>query len=109
MREPVVVVDSGPLIALARIGQRALLPSICERIIVPARVWEEVTISDPDAPGAAEVRAASIIESVNGRAREISLTQPAHLSGILCVFPPAHAVLRIVADLGAGKHKVFAR
>lgn len=53
--EPDLVVDSGPLIAFARIGQLSLLPQLSSRVIIPPAVWHEVTISS-DAPGAYEVR-----------------------------------------------------
>jgi len=62
MREACVIADSGPLIALARIGQLDLLPKLSERIIIPLGVWEEVTISDPEAPGAEAVRAVTWLE-----------------------------------------------
>lgn len=62
MREPFVIADSGPLIALARIGQLDLLPKLYERIIIPVGVWEEVTVTDPEAPGAAVVRAVTWLE-----------------------------------------------
>jgi predicted nucleic acid-binding protein len=38
-RDIVVVTDSSPLIALARIEQLQLLPSLYERITVPEAVW----------------------------------------------------------------------
>lgn len=53
--EPTLVVDSGPLIAFARIGQLALLPHLGSTIVVPPAVWDEVTARQ-DAPGAHEVR-----------------------------------------------------
>lgn len=62
MREPFVIADSGPLIALARIGQLDLLPTLCERIIIPVGVWEEVTVTDPEAPGAEAVRSVTWLE-----------------------------------------------
>ncbi len=52
MIESVVVADSGPLIALARIAQLGLLPQLCSRILVPPAVWDEVTVHAADAPGA---------------------------------------------------------
>lgn len=56
MPEGSLVVDSGPLIAFARIGQLALLPHLGSRIVIPPAVWQEVTLSNQDAPGAHEVR-----------------------------------------------------
>jgi len=58
MIESVVVVDSGPLIALARIGQLALLRRLSRKTIVPPAVWGEVT-ANAELPGAASVIAAS--------------------------------------------------
>jgi uncharacterized protein len=56
MAESVLIVDSGPLIAFARIGQLALLPRLGSRILIPPAVWHEVTVSSSTAPGAQEVR-----------------------------------------------------
>lgn len=54
--ESSLVVDSGPLIAFARIGQLALLPQLAPRIVIPPAVWHEVTVSSSEAPAAHEVR-----------------------------------------------------
>lgn len=56
MPELRLVVDSGPLIAFARIGQLALLPQLGSQIVIPPAVWHEVTVSSHDAPGAHQVR-----------------------------------------------------
>lgn len=56
MPESALIVDSGPLIAFARIGQLDLLPQLNSQIVIPPAVWHEVTISSSDAPGAHEVR-----------------------------------------------------
>lgn len=61
--EALAVVDSGPLIALARIGRFDLLHQLVERVLVPPAVWSEVTAGG-DLPGAAEVRGAPWIEVV---------------------------------------------
>lgn len=60
MAEPVqhqqtVVGDSGPLIALAIIGQLELLPRLYRRVIIPPTVWDEVTVHGAGLPGALEV------------------------------------------------------
>lgn len=39
-----VVGDSGPLIALAIIGQLELLPRLYRRVLVPQTVWHEITV-----------------------------------------------------------------
>lgn len=58
-----VVADSGPLIALARIGQLELLPQLFVRVQIPSAVWREVTQGAVEGrSGAAEVRAASWID-----------------------------------------------
>lgn len=50
-----IVGDSGPLIALAIIGQLDLLRLLYQRVIVPQTVWEEVTVHGAGLPGAREV------------------------------------------------------
>jgi uncharacterized protein len=56
MRKAVASVDSGPLIALARINLLDLLPRLFSRIFVPPAVWDEVTIRGKGLPGSKEVR-----------------------------------------------------
>ena len=58
----IVVSNSSPLIALARIGQLNLLASLFERILIPAEVRHEVTEAGRGHPGADEVRSAAWIE-----------------------------------------------
>ncbi len=62
MREAVLVIDSSPLIALARIRQLELLPQLGARILVPPIVWDEVTVRSSNAAGAREVRQVPWIE-----------------------------------------------
>lgn len=52
-----VVADSGPLIALARIGRLDLLTKVVEQVLVPHTVAAEST-REPDKPGAHAIRAA---------------------------------------------------
>jgi predicted nucleic acid-binding protein len=59
----VVVADSSPLIALARIEQLGLLPSLYERVTVPEAVWQEVTRgASEQRAGAADVQRAAWID-----------------------------------------------
>jgi uncharacterized protein len=60
----IIVADSSPLIGLARIGQIALLQKLSPRVLVPSKVWSEVTEARADAPGADEVLAQRWIEVV---------------------------------------------
>jgi predicted nucleic acid-binding protein len=62
----IVVADSGPLIALSRIGQLELLPQLFGRVQIPSAVWREVTQGAGEGrSGAAEVRAAPWIDVVS--------------------------------------------
>ena len=58
----IVVSDSSPLIALARIGRLNLLASLYERIVIPAEVHQEVTVAGRGLPGSEQVRNAVWIE-----------------------------------------------
>jgi predicted nucleic acid-binding protein len=58
----IVVSNSSPLIALARIGRLNLLASFYKRILIPAEVQYEVTVAGRGLPGAEEVRNAHWIE-----------------------------------------------
>lgn len=81
MAEAIVVADSGPLIALARIGQLDVLRQLAESALVPNAVWEEVTAARPDAPGASAVREARWLK-------------------VVAAPPGAVAALSILVDLG---------
>ncbi len=56
-----VVVDSSPLIALARIERLELLREMFGEIVVPSAVWSEVVMSGLDKTGAREVIASGWI------------------------------------------------
>jgi predicted nucleic acid-binding protein len=58
----IVVSDSSPLIALARIGRLNLLAKLYRRILVPPEVHHEVTVAGQGLPGAEQVRSAAWIE-----------------------------------------------
>jgi predicted nucleic acid-binding protein len=61
----IVVSNSSPLIALARIGRLNLLASLYECILVPAEVHHEVTVAGKGLPGAEEVCKVGCIEVVS--------------------------------------------
>lgn len=50
MNRPIVVADSGPLIALAICGHLALLSDVFQAVHIPQAVLDETT-ADPDRPG----------------------------------------------------------
>ena len=58
-----LIVNAGPLIALARIDQLDLLPAAYKDISVPTAVYREVT-RDPLLPGAREVAEADWLQAV---------------------------------------------
>jgi len=58
----IVVSNSSPLIALARIGRLNLLTSLFKQILIPAEVQHEVTVVGRGLAGAEEVRNANWIE-----------------------------------------------
>jgi hypothetical protein len=64
----IVVSNSSPLVALARIGRLALLASFYKRILIPAEVHHEVTVAGRGLPGAEEVRNANWIEVISQKA-----------------------------------------
>jgi predicted nucleic acid-binding protein len=64
MLEPVVVADSGPLIALATIGHLELLRRLHREVLVPQAVYGEVVGTSASRPGAQQVAAAGWLERV---------------------------------------------
>lgn len=50
-----IVGDSSPLIALAIIGQLELLTKLYQSVIIPTKVWEEITIDGANLPGASAI------------------------------------------------------
>jgi predicted nucleic acid-binding protein len=64
-----LVVNSGPLISLARIGQLELLPALFDDIALPRGVFEEVT-QDPELPGAEAIAGAEWLRVVEVLDRE---------------------------------------
>ncbi|WP_295430203.1 hypothetical protein [uncultured Thiodictyon sp.] len=93
---PVVVADSGPLIALSVIGQLELLRRLYGQVLAPPAVWEEVTVRGRGLPGAHEVGQLSWLEIKapetalwqglailvdRGEAEAVALAMKAELSG----------------------------
>ncbi len=64
MLEAVVVADSGPLIALATIGQLELLHALHREVLVPDAVFAEVVGAGAWRPGAQRVAAADWLQRV---------------------------------------------
>lgn len=63
----IVVSNSSPLVALARITRLNLLASFYKRILIPVEVQHEVTLAGRGLPGAEEIRNANWIEVVPQR------------------------------------------
>lgn len=52
MTKNTIIGDSSPLIALSIIQQLELLPKLYQRVVIPHKVWEEITINGAGLPGA---------------------------------------------------------
>jgi predicted nucleic acid-binding protein len=63
----ILVLDSSPLIALARINRLPLIPQLAERVYVPKAVYEEVAPQRGSPPGSIEIREARWISVVQVR------------------------------------------
>ncbi|ASJ11616.1 DUF3368 domain-containing protein [Thermococcus thioreducens] len=63
----IVVADSGPLIALAKIGKLHVLHELFGTVVIPRAVWVEVVERGKRKPGSEEVRNAEWIEVVEVR------------------------------------------
>lgn len=55
MTKNTIVGDSSPLIALSIIQQLELLPKLYQRVVIPHKVWEEITINGAGLPGASAI------------------------------------------------------
>jgi uncharacterized protein len=65
MKEALLVADSGPLIAFARLGRLDVLRNLTLRLVVPTAVWREVTTEKPGLADAITIGSASWIEVVS--------------------------------------------
>ena len=81
----IVVSNSSPLIALARIDRLDLLVSFYKKILIPAEVHHEVTVAGRGLPGAEEVR----------NVRWIEVASPTN--------PPHPSLTAACQNLGAGE------
>lgn len=59
-----VVSNTSPLIALAEIGQLALLQQLYGKVTVPGAVFDEIVIAGAGAPGATDVESAIWINTI---------------------------------------------
>ena len=58
----IIVSDTSPIINLAIIGRLDILPALFGKVIIPQKVFEEITILGADMPGADEIRIATWVE-----------------------------------------------
>ncbi len=56
-----IVADSGPIISFARAEKLHLIQQVCDEIIVPPTVYDEIVVKGQGKPGAEEVKKASWI------------------------------------------------
>jgi len=73
MTNSIIVADSSPLISLAIIEQLELLPQLYRRILIPPKVWDEVTIQGAGLPGA---QAVSQVRWLEIQVPEASILEP---------------------------------
>jgi predicted nucleic acid-binding protein len=65
----IVVSNSGPLIALAKIGKLHILRELFGEITIPKAVWDEVVVKGKGKPGAKEVEKAEWIKVMDVKDR----------------------------------------
>ncbi|MDP3838732.1 MAG: DUF3368 domain-containing protein, partial [Methylococcales bacterium] len=56
MTNRTIIGDSSPLIALAIIEQLELLPKLYSRVVIPQKVWQEITVQGVGLAGAAAIK-----------------------------------------------------
>ena len=59
----IIVSDTSPLINLAAVGHLDLLRQLYQHVIIPQAIYDEIFLAGTGQPGAAEVKAASWIET----------------------------------------------
>lgn len=74
-----IVADSGPLIAFARIGRLDLLHEVVGEVVIPDAVSDDVMIKGKGRPGAAELEGADWIQRKTLTDRFALSSLPAHL------------------------------
>lgn len=84
----IVVSNSSPLIALARVNQLPLLQKLDTELCLPAAVWNEVVVQGVGQPGAVAVQGAAWIRQ--------------------CAVKNAPLVISLRQDLGAGEAEAIA-
>lgn len=62
MTNAAIIADSSPLISLAIVEQLTLLPQLYESVLVPAAVWDEVTVQGLGLPGAEVVKTSTWLQ-----------------------------------------------
>jgi uncharacterized protein len=58
----IIVSDTSPIINLAMIGQLHILPALFGKVVIPEKVFEEITLKGADMPGADEIKKATWVE-----------------------------------------------
>lgn len=76
-----IVADTGPIIAFARIGRLDLLHQVVGDLVIPEAVYEDLVIKGKERPGAAEVERSTWIhrQVVTDRAALALLPSSLHL------------------------------
>lgn len=89
-----VVADTSPLLYLSRLGLLELLPGLYETVWIPRGVWVELVERQPDAVGAASIRAATWLR-IDDQARRV----PDVLQALAAVVDEGEAEAILLAEL----------
>ena len=74
-----IVSDTGPIIAFARLGRLSLLRQVFDVLIIPQAVFDELVQSGPDQPGAPEAIQGEWIQTRAITGQETTATLPSQL------------------------------